>query len=106
MTPAEANIIETKIGLAIFFISLLYVLAIVLFDSVKNKRFVLSKNLLRHLLDGLTLSTGVTIAIAIFDHNIFTVVSSNSVYVTVTSLTCIFGPVINLAERYGRIIDD
>jgi hypothetical protein len=59
----------------------------------------------RHLLDGLTLSTGCTIAFAIYDDSVFAIVASNAVYVTITALTCIFGPLINLAERYGRVID-
>ena len=90
----------------LFLITLSYCVAIAIFDSVKNGRLVLSKNILRQLLDGLTLSTGVTILLAIFDTSVFSIVAANAVYITVTSLTCIFGPLINLAERYGRVIND
>jgi hypothetical protein len=105
-SEVQRQIMESRIGLMLFFITLLYCVAICIFDSKKNKRFVLSKNLLRHLLDGLTLSTGVTILLAIFDTSVFSIVAANAVYITVTSLTCIFGPLINLAERYGRVIDE
>jgi hypothetical protein len=102
----ERHQIEARIGLVLFFVTLLYVLAIVVFGSRKNNKFVVSKNALRHLLDGLTLATGCTILFAFWDELYFTVVAANAVYITVTSLTCIFGPLINLAERYGRVLDN
>jgi hypothetical protein len=96
---------DSKVGLCLFIIALIYVLMIVVFDSFKAKRVVISKNALRHLLDGLTFSTGATIAYAIWDTAYFSTVASNGVYTTVTSLTCLLGPIINLAERYDRVLD-
>jgi hypothetical protein len=96
---------EVNVGIWLFLIAALYVFVIALFDSAKHKRFVISKNALRHLLDGLTFATGATIAYAIYDPTYFKIVSTNGTYVTVTSLTCILGPLINLAERYGRTVD-
>jgi hypothetical protein len=97
---------DSHVGIWLFLLAAFYVLAIVFFDSVKNGRFVISKNALRHLLDGLTFATGCTIAYAIWDTSYFKIVASNGVYTTVTSLTCILGPLINIAERYGRAITD
>jgi hypothetical protein len=74
-------------------------------DSIGRKKLAISKNLLRHLLDGLTFATGVTVGLAIFYQNIFSLIVTNFVYVTVTSATCTFGPLINLAERYGWLIE-
>jgi hypothetical protein len=96
---------DSRVGLWLFAIAIGYVLVIVVFDSIKNNKLVISKNAIRHLLDGLTLSTGVTIAYAVWDPSYFKIVASNGVYTTVTSLTCILGPLINLAERYGRVIE-
>ncbi len=78
---------------------------VVTLDSVPRKRLSISKNLLRHLLDGLTFATGITVGLTIFYHNIFSLVASNFVYATVTSATCTLGPPINMAERYGWLID-
>lgn len=97
---------DSHVGLSLFVIALLYVILIIVLDSRRNGRFVVSKNALRHLLDGLTLSTGCTIAYAIWDTSFFKIVATNGVYTTVTSLTLILGPLINVAERYGRTIDE
>lgn len=106
-TPAQLDAIkDSHVGLSLFVIAFLYVLLIVVLDSKKNGKLVLSKNALRHLLDGLTLSTGCTIAYAIWDTSYFKIVATNGVYTTVTSLTLIIGPLINVAERYGRIINE
>lgn len=86
-------------------VTVLYIGFIVLCDSIVQHRLVISKNLPRFILDGLTLATGVTVALVFWDPNIFSVVASNYIYATVTSLSCIVGPVINLAERYGRILE-
>jgi hypothetical protein len=96
---------DGRVGIALFLLALAYVAMVIVFDSWKHGRFAISKNTLRHLLDGLTFSTGCTIAYAIFDTSYFAVVATNGVYVTVTSLTCILGPLINLAERYGLTIE-
>jgi hypothetical protein len=100
-----SSLTEEQIGLIFFFVSVGYCLLIISFDSVAHKKFSISKNLLRHLLDGLTFATGVTVGLALFYHNIFSLVASNFVYVTVTSATCTLGPLINLAERYGWLIE-
>jgi len=96
---------EDQVGLIFFTLSVIYCLFIVLFDSIAPRRLAVSRNLLRHLLDGLTFATGVTVGLAIFFHNIFSIVASNFTYITVTSLTCILGPLLNMAERYGWMID-
>ena len=108
MTPpndAIVSLTEAQVGLIFFFVSLGYCVFIIIFDSIARKRLAISKNLLRHLLDGLTFATGVTVGLALFFHNIFSLVASNFVYITVTSATCTLGPLINLAERYGWLIE-
>ena len=45
------------------------------------------------------------VAIIFTDPSIFSTVAGNYIYVTVTALSCIAGPIINLAERYGRTLD-
>ena len=101
-----SSLTEDQVGLIFFACSIGYCLLIVISDSIAKKKFAISKNLLRHLLDGLTFATGITVGLAIFFHQIFSLVASNFVYITVTSATCTFGPLINLAERYGWIIED
>ena len=64
-----------------------------------------SPNLLRHLMDGLTFAIGFTVALSVFEPGLLLVVASNVVYATVTAGACILGPTINLAERYGDLID-
>jgi len=96
---------ERVFGLILGGLTLLYVVFIVACDSVKAGRLVVSKNLLRFVLDGLTFATGCTVALVFLDPTIFSVVASNYIYATVTALVCIIGPVINLAERYGRVLD-
>ena len=96
---------EAQVGLTFFLVSVGYCVLIIVIDSCIHRRLAVSKNLLRHLLDGLTFATGVTVGLAMFYHNIFSLVASNFVYVTVTSATCTLGPLINLAERYGWVID-
>lgn len=103
--PADQALIESRVGLWLFSITLGYVVLITIFDSIRAKRPVISKNSLRHLLDGLTLATGCTIMYSIWDISILKIVASNAVYTTVTSITCVFGPLINLAERYNMTID-
>jgi hypothetical protein len=95
---------DSHVGIWLFLLTALYVLIIILLDSIKNRKFVISRNALRHLLDGLTFATGCTIAYAVWDTSYFRVVATNGVYTTVTSFTCILGPLINIAERYGRTI--
>lgn len=104
-TRPEALLTEGQLGALIFVLSAGYCILIIIFDSIKNSKFVLSKNALRHLLDGSTFATGITVGLAILEPRIFTLVASNGVYVTTLSLTCILGPLINLAERYGRVIE-
>jgi hypothetical protein len=53
----------------------------------------------------LTFATGCTVALVFVDSSIFAVVASNYIYATVTACSCVIGPIINLAERYGRIIN-
>lgn len=103
---AAASLAEQNVGLLFFFVSLGYCALIVALDSRANRKFVISKNLLRHLLDGTTFASGITIGLALFFPSIFTIVASNFVYVTVTSATCTLGPLINLAERYGWLIEN
>ena len=92
-------------GLTLFLVGALYVVAIVVCDSIVHRRFVMSKNLLRHMLDGVTLATGCTVAYAVWDPSYITTVASSGIYVTTTSLTCIVGPLMGLAERYGHTIE-
>ena len=56
-------------------------------------------------MDGLTFATGFTVALSVFEPGLLLVVASNVVYATVTAGACILGPTINLAERYGDLID-
>jgi hypothetical protein len=100
-----ATLTEEQVGLIFFFVSAGYCTLIIILDSVQRGRLAVSKNLLRHLLDGMTLATSVTVGLALVYHNIFTLVASNFVYVTVTSATCTLGPLIALAERYGWSIE-
>jgi hypothetical protein len=102
---AALGLTEDEIGFIFFCVSIGYCVLIILFDSIAKRRLAVSKNLLRHLLDGLTFATGVTVGLAIHYHNIFPLVASNFTYITVTSVTCIFGPALNMAERYGWMID-
>jgi hypothetical protein len=102
---AGPSLTEEQVGLIFFFVSVSYCILIIMFDSIGRRKLAVSKNLLRHLLDGLTLATGVTVGLALFYHNIFGLVASNFMYVTVTSATCTLGPLINLADRYGWLIE-
>jgi hypothetical protein len=86
-------------------VSLGYCILIVVADSIARRRLAVSKNLLRYSLDGLTFATGVTVGLSMFYHNIFSLVATNFVYATVTAGTCTLGPLINLAERYGWLIE-
>lgn len=104
-TPQASELTEQQIGIVFFILTIGYCCAIIVFDSIANRKIAISKNLLRHLLDGLTFSTGITVGMAMFYHNIFSLVASNFVYITVTSATCTLGPLINLAERYGLMIE-
>lgn len=102
---ALSKLTETEVGQYFFLCAVGYCVLIIVCDTIINKRLSISKNLLRHLLDGLTFATGITVGLSIIYPSIFTLVASNFVYVTVTSATCTFGPLINLAERYGWIIE-
>ena len=96
---------EDTVGLIFFLVTAGYCLLIRITDSIVHRRLAVSRHLLRHLLDGLTLATGVTVGLALFYHNVFALVASNFVYATVTSATCTLGPLLNLAERYGWLIE-
>jgi hypothetical protein len=102
---AVASLTEEQVGLVFFFVSIGYCALIVLAHSIARRKLAILKSLLRHLLDGLTFATGVTVGLALFYQNIFSLVATNFVYVTVTSGTCILGPLINIAERYGWLIE-
>jgi hypothetical protein len=95
---------ERAVGLILAGITFAYLLFIVICDSIKEKKLVISINLSRFILDGLTFATGFTVALVFLDPTIFSTVASNYVYVTVTAAACLIGPMINLAERYGRIL--
>jgi hypothetical protein len=106
MPPAPIHVTEQDVGKWFFLASVGYCLAIVFIDSIfVYRRLAISKNLLRQLLDGLTFATGVTAAASLYYPGIFAIVASNYTYSTVVSGTCLFGPVINLAERYGYLVD-
>jgi|SRR5580658_7476263 hypothetical protein len=105
MQSTNDSLTEEQIGLIFFFVSVGYCFLIIIFDSIAHRKLAVSKNLLRHLLDGLTFATDVTVGLTLFYHNIFALVASNFVYATVTSATCTLGPLINLAERYGWLIE-
>jgi hypothetical protein len=101
----EHLISERAVGLILAGLTVLWVFFIIICDSIVEKKFVISINMSRLILDGLTFTTGVTVALVFVDPTIFAIVASNYVYATVTSLSCVIGPVINLAERYGRILN-
>lgn len=103
--PPAASLSAHQVGLIFFFVSIGYVVLIVIFDSLSRRKLAVSPNLLRHLMDGLTFATGITVALSVFEPGLFLVVASNVVYATVTAGACILGPAINLAERYGYLID-
>lgn len=95
---------ERGVGLILAALTIFYVIFIVMCDSVKEKKLVVSINMSRFILDGLTFATGCTVALVFVDQSIFGIVATNYIYATVTSLSCVIGPIINLAERYGRIL--
>ena len=78
---------------------------IIIFDQKKYGKLVLSRNSFRYLLDGLTFATGLTVVLAILEPSLFVVVASNTFFITVTATVCTVGPLVNLAERYGRVVD-
>ena len=96
---------EREVGLVLVGVTFLYIAFIVVCDSRAAGRFVISVNLSRFILDGLTFATGTTVALIFIDPNIFSIVAGNYIYATVTALSCMVGPVINLADRSGRKLD-
>lgn len=96
---------ERAVGLMLVGLTAAWVLVIIVFDSLVERRFVISVNLFRHAVDGLTFATGVTVAFVFIDPAVFALVASSYVYATVTAFSCIIGPLINMAERYNRVID-
>lgn len=105
-TSEAASLTERQVGLVFFFVAFGYCALIVLFDSIGRRRLSVSRNLFRHLLDGLTFATGTTVALAVYFDNVLGLIASNFVYATVTAGTCILGPLLNLAERYGWLIEE
>jgi hypothetical protein len=102
---AEHLISERAVGLILAGLTILYILFIVACDSKIEKRLVISINLSRFILDGLTFATGCTVALVFVDSTIFSIVASNYIYATVTAFSCVIGPIVNLAERYDRVLD-
>ncbi len=102
---AEHIVSERAVGLILAGLTILCIVFIVVCDYRIERRLVVSINLSRFILDGQTFTTERTVALVIVDSTIFSIVASNYIYATVTAFSCIMGPVINLAERYGRVLD-
>ncbi len=83
----------------------LYFIIIFVFDSVKHGQIVFTRDYGRIVLDGITLSTGVAIGFGLFDTKLLTVIATTPYYGTVVAMICILGPIVNVAQRYGRAID-
>ena len=101
----EHLISERAVGLILAGLTIAYIIFIVICDSVGEKKLVISINLSRFILDGLTFATGCTVALVFVDTTIFSIVATNYIYATVTAFSCVIGPIINLAERYDRILN-
>jgi hypothetical protein len=88
-----------------FIVTLGYYSSIIIFDYRKHGRFVVSRNYSRHLLDGVTFATGITVSFALINPALFNVVANNTLFITVTASVCMLGPLVNLADRYERTVD-
>lgn len=93
------------INILFFIVTLGYYSAILIFDYRKHGEFVISRNYSRHLLDGVTFATGITVTFALINPALFTVVANNTLFITVTASVCMLGPLVNLADRYDRTVD-
>jgi hypothetical protein len=72
---------------------------------LKYQNIVVTRDYGRIVLDGMTLSTGVTIGFGLFNPRLLNIIATTPYYGTVVAMICILGPIVNVAQRYGRAID-